>query len=249
MAQDNSSMVSNLTANDVEMSLSEHFEELRQRMLLSLGVFLAATCVGLSFIKKIVVLLQAPALGVKFLQLAPGEFFFTSVKVAIFCGALVVSPFIIYQLFLFIVPGMTVNERQISLPFAISSGVLFFFGVGFSYFILIPAALNFFINYGSDVVEPLWSFEQYLDFILVLLLSTGLCFQVPVIQVILGLAGIVSSDTMLSSWKYVVLGSTILGAILTPSTDPVTQILLSSAILSLFFSGCFILRFFEAPKP
>ena len=235
-----------ITTNDIEMSLSEHLEELRQRMFLSFGVFLASTCVGLGFIKKIVALLQAPALGVKFLQLAPGEFFFTSVKVAFFFGALIVSPFLIYQLFLFIVPGMTVNERQVLLPFALSSGTLFFLGVGFSYWVLIPAALNFFINYGSDVVEPLWSFEQYLDFVLLILLSTGLCFQVPIIQVVLGLTGIVTSEKMLSSWRYVVLASTIVGAILTPSTDPITQILLSSAILALFLSGCFILRFFES---
>ena len=235
-----------ITTNDIEMSLSEHLEELRQRMFLSFGVFLAFTGVGLGFIKKIVTLLQAPALGVKFLQLAPGEFFFTSVKVAFFFGALIVSPFLIYQLFLFIVPGMTVNERQILLPFALSSGTLFFLGVGFSYWVLIPAALNFFINYGSDVVEPLWSFEQYLDFVLLILLSTGLYFQVPIIQVVLGLTGIVTSEKMLSSWRYVVLGSTIIGAILTPSTDPITQILLSSAILALFLSGCFILSLLES---
>nr|BCG67675.1 Sec-independent protein translocase component TatC [Haptophyceae sp. NIES-3900] len=237
-------MDSNLT--DIEMSLSEHLEELRQRMLLSFGVFITATFLGLSVIKKIVSILQAPALGVKFLQLAPGEFFFTSVKVGIFFGAIIVSPFVIYQLFLFIIPGMTSNERQILFPFALSSGLLFFLGVIFSYFVLIPAALNFFINYGSDVVEPLWSFEQYLDFILVLLLSTGLCFQIPVIQIIAGLSGIISSSKMLSSWRYVILIATILGAILTPSTDPITQILLSSAILSLFFGGCFILRFLES---
>ena len=234
-----------LNSNDIEMSIFEHFEEIRQRMLLCFSLFILTTGIGLNFIKQIVTVLQAPALGVKFLQLAPGEFFFTSVKVALFFGAITISPFILYQIFLFIVPGMTFNEQKILLPFALSSVTLFFLGLFFSYNLLIPAALNFFINYGSDVVEPLWSFEQYLDFILLLLFSTGLCFQIPIIQVIVGLSGIISSETMLGAWKYVVLGSTILGAILTPSTDPVTQLLLSSAILSLFFGGCIILKFFE----
>ena len=94
---------------------------------------------------------------------------------------------------------------------------------------LAPAALNFFINYGSDVVEPFWSFEQYFEFILVLLFSTGLAFQLPVIQVCLESKNF-SSRLMFSVWRYVILGSTVIGAILTPSVDPVTQIFMSSII-------------------
>ena len=79
--------------NDIEMPLLEHYDEMRQRLFLCLNSFVFATFIGLNFIKQIVTLLQAPALGVKFLQLAPGEFFFTSVKVALFFGAIIASPF------------------------------------------------------------------------------------------------------------------------------------------------------------
>jgi sec-independent protein translocase protein TatC len=110
-------------------------------------------------------------------------------------------------------------------------------GLAFSYFFLVPAALRFFISYGSEVVEPFWSFDQYFDFLAVLLFATGLAFQVPAIQVVLGLLGIVTGEKMLSAWKYVVVLCTVIAAIITPSTDPITQILLSGALLSLYLGG------------
>jgi sec-independent protein translocase protein TatC len=97
------------------------------------------------------------------------------------------------------------------------------------------------LNYSDEVIEPLWSFDQYLEFILVLFYSTGLAFQIPIIQILLGLLNIVSAKQMLDAWRYVILLSTIIGAILTPSTDPLTQLLLSTAILLLYFSGVGIL--------
>ena len=144
---------------------------------------------------------------------------------------------ILYQLFLYVVPGMTKKEREILLPVCLGSGLLFFCGLGFSYFFLIPAALNFFISYGAEVVEPFWSFDQYFDFVAVLLFTTGLAFQVPVVQVILGVLGIISGQQMLTAWKYVIVVCTIIAAVITPSTDPVTQLLLSVALLSLYLGG------------
>ena len=132
---------------------------------------------------------------------------------------------------------MPKKERGILLPMTLCSGILFVIGLLFSYFFLVPAALRFFISYGSEVVEPFWSFDQYFDFIAVLIFTTGLAFQVPVVQIVLGLLGIVSGEKMLSLWKYVVVLSTILAAIITPSTDPITQLLLTGALLTLYFSG------------
>ena len=125
------------------------------------------------------------------------------------------------------------------------SFLLFGLGLGFSYYLLIPAALKFFVDYSSTVIEPFWSFDQYLDFILLIFYSTGLAFQIPIVQLILGLTKIISAQQMLSIWKYIILGSTIIGAILTPSTDPITQITLSSAIVILYFLGANILLLYE----
>jgi len=117
------------------------------------------------------------------------------------------------------------------------STILVFISLGFSYFCLIPAAVQFFIGYSSDVLEPLWSFTQYFDFILVLFITTAIAFQIPIVQVILGIFGIITGSKMLKLWKYVILIAVIVSAILTPSTDPITQILLSGAIITLYLLG------------
>lgn len=145
------------------------------------------------------------------------------------------------QLLLFLLPGLTDKEKKIILPLLIGSLVLFGLGLVFSYYALIPAALNFFLNYSDQVIEPFWSFNQYFEFILVLFYSTGLAFQIPIVQILLGLLNIVSAEQMLGAWRYIILVSTIIGAILTPSTDPLTQLLLALAILLLYFSGAGIL--------
>ena len=188
-------------------------------------------------VKHIVELLEVPAQGAKFLQLSPGEYFFVSLKVAGYSGLLIASPFILYQIIMFVLPGMTRRERRVVTPLILGSSVLFFAGLFFAYVALIPAALNFFINYGADVVEQLWSIDRYFEFVLLLLFSTGLAFQVPVVQLLLALLGVVNSKQMLSGWRYVMLGAAVLGAVLTPSTDPVTQSLLGGAVLFLYFGG------------
>ncbi|HLO50244.1 MAG TPA: twin-arginine translocase subunit TatC [Kamptonema sp.] len=223
--------------DEVEMSLFEHLEELRLRIFYSL----IAVAVGMTgcflTVKPIVQVLEFPAHGVKFLQLAPGEYFFVSLKVAGYSGLLVASPFILYQIALFVLPGLTRRERRLMGPVFLGSSVLFVGGLAFAYLLLIPAALNFFVSYGSGVVEQLWSIDKYFEFVLLLMFSTGLAFEIPIIQVLLGILEIVSSRQMLSAWRYVVLGATVLGAILTPSTDPLTQSLLGGAVLGLYFGG------------
>lgn len=223
--------------DDVEMSLFDHLEELRRRIFYALIAIAIGIAGCFLAVKPIVQLLEVPARGVKFLQLAPGEYFFVSLKVAAYSGILVASPFVLYQIIQFVLPGLTRRERRFLGPIIFGSTFLFVGGLVFAYLALIPAALNFFINYGADVVEQLWSIDRYFEFVLLLLFSTGLAFQIPVIQLLLGLLGIVSAKQMLSGWRYVVLGAAILGAILTPSTDPLTQSLLAGAVLGLYFGG------------
>ena len=224
-------------AEDDEMALSEHIEEFSQRLVFCVFILVVAIIFCFTDVKEIVRIFQAPAVGVKFLQFAPGEYFFASVKIAAFCGILFSSPVVLYQILLYLIPGLTKKERDIILPVSLGSGVLFLVGLAFSYFFLVPAALKFFISYGAEVVEPFWSFDQYFDFVAVLLFATGLAFQVPAVQVVLGLLGIVTGEQMLSAWKYVIVICTIVAAVITPSTDPITQILLSVALLSLYLGG------------
>ena len=225
----------------LELPFSEHIEELRQRFFHIFWVILFITCIAFLEVKFLVRILELPVNDVKFFQLSPGEYFVSTVKISFYTGLLFGSPFAIGQLILFLLPGLTEKETRIILPLLFSSLCLFGLGLLFSYYALVPAALNFFLNYSNEVIEPFWSFDQYFEFILVLFYSTGLAFQIPIIQILLGLLNIVSANQMLAAWRYIILVSTIIGAILTPSTDPLTQLLLSIAILILYFSGVGIL--------
>lgn len=228
--------------NDAEMSFFDHLEELRLRIFYALIAVVAGWISCFFFVKPIVQILEAPAAGVKFIQVAPGEFFFLSFKVAGYTGALLASPFILYQIIMFVLPGLTRGERRLLAPVVLGSSVLFFAGLAFSYIALIPAALNFFITYGADVVEAAWSIERYFELILGLMFFTGLAFQVPVVQMILAWLGIVTSELMLKGWRVVILAAVVLGAVITPSTDPITQSLLAGAMLGLYFGGIGVVK-------
>jgi sec-independent protein translocase protein TatC len=226
------------------VSFSDHIEELRQRLLQSLLVAVILMFIFFIDSKWWVQLLSTPVSTIKFIQLAPGEYFISTVKIAIYAGLLFSVPVIGSQLIFYILPGLNKNEQDILLPLVFLSTALFLSGLFFSYQILIPAALAFFVNYSADFVEPLWSFDEYLNFITLLFFTTGITFQIPLIQVLVGLTDLITSQQMLNGWKYVLVGSTIIGAILTPSTDPITQICLSLAIVLLYVIGIAILQLY-----
>jgi sec-independent protein translocase protein TatC len=223
--------------NDIQMSFSEHVDEFRQRIFFSLVMFFII-CIGCFYSLDVVVeIIKTPAVGVKFFQFAPGEYFFTSLKLVLYSSLILSSPIFIYQILLFLIPGMTYEEQKTLIPILITSYILFGLGIVFSYKILIPSALKFFLQYGANVVDPLWSFEQYFEFFTFMAFTCGLGFQIPIVQLVLCITNIIKPKNLLSSWRYVVLGSTVLAAILTPTVDPLTQLFLSIAFLLLYFTG------------
>jgi sec-independent protein translocase protein TatC len=234
-----------LDSETLELPVSEHIDEIRQRTFHSLGFLIISVCVIFLNITHIVQILEAPVQGIKFIQLSPGEYFLSTVKIAFYGGFLFTIPFLISQIIFYILPGLTNSEKDIIVPILLTSILLFGGGLIFAYYVLIPAALNFFIGYSTDVIEPIWSFDQYFDFILFVFYSTGLAFQVPIFQIVLGLTGIITGKKMLELWRYVVLASTVVSAVLTPSTDPITQICLAGAILFLYLTGASILIFYN----
>lgn len=236
--------------SDFEMPLWDHLEELRERVLVGALAAGIAILTCFAFSKDLVVFLEAPvaAQGVRFLQLSPGEFFFTTLKVGGYAGILVAAPTVLYEIIAYVVPGLTRSERRFLAPIIFGSSILFYVGLVFSYEILTPAALNFFVSYADGAVESLWSIDQYFEFVLVLMLSTGLSFQVPVIQLLLGQLGVVTSEAMFKQWRFVVVGATIAAAVLTPSTDPFTQTLLAAPLIGLYMGGAFLVKLLEQQK-
>jgi len=229
------------------MTIWDHLEELRERAAVSAAACGALVLVSFCFSKDLVLILEQPVAsqGVRFLQLAPGEYFFTTVKVAGYAGLLLGAPVVLYEIIAFVLPGLTRSERKTLAPIVLGSSVLFYAGLYFGYQVLAPAALNFFVTYAESAVESLWSIDQYFEFLLVLMLSTGLSFQVPVVQLLLGTTGLVSAQQMFSVWRYVVVGATVAAAVLTPSTDPFTQALLALPLVGLYFGGAAAVAFSE----
>lgn len=220
-----------------ELFFDEHIEEIRQRLFQSLFlVFLIMLAVFIN-VKSIVQIIEVPVSYLKFFQSSPGEYFVSTLKISFYGGLLFSIPGLLSQILFFLLPGLTKKEKKRTLGLLLGSCILVLLSFLFSYFVLIPAALNFFISYGLDVIEPLWSFNEYFSFLLVLFTSTCIIFQLPIVQVILSFLKIITGRKMLSLWKYVLLSSTIIGAILTPSADPLTQLLLSAAVFLLYLFG------------
>jgi len=222
---------------EVEMTLVGHLEELRARILRSLLAVVIGAAGCLLLVKPLVRLLEVPAQGIRFLQLAPGEFLFVSIKVAGYAGLSLALPYVLYEGLAFVLPGLTRREQRLVAPAVAGSAVLFLAGLAFAWWALVPAALSFLVNYGADVVEPLWSIERYLDFVMLLMVATALAFQLPVLQLLLAALGLVQARAMLGAWRFVVLAAALAGAVLTPSTDPITMLLLTGAITALYLVG------------
>ncbi|MBM5810039.1 MAG: twin-arginine translocase subunit TatC [Cyanobacteria bacterium M_surface_7_m2_040] len=234
---------------EVEMSLVDHLEELRRRILRSLLAVVLAAAGCLLLVRPLVRLLEMPAHGIRFLQLAPGEFLLVSLKVAGYAGLTLALPYVLYEALAFVLPGLSRSERRLVAPAVAGSALLFAAGLAFAWWALVPAALQFLVSYGADVVEPAWSIERYLDFVLLLMLATALAFQLPVLQLLLGLLGLVRWRSMLGAWRWVVLIAAVAGAVLTPSTDPLTMLLLSGAITVLFLIGVALVALSESLRP
>jgi sec-independent protein translocase protein TatC len=239
---------------EVEMSFADHLEELRWRLIRSLTALVVLAGLCLIWVRPLVRLLEEPAQGMRFLQLAPGEFLFVSLKVAGYAGLTLALPYVLYEGLAFVLPGLSRRESRLVAPAVAASALLFLAGIAFAWWALIPAALHFLLSYGADVVEPIWSIERYLDFVLLLMVATGLAFQLPVMQLLLGILGLVRWRPMLASWRLVLVLSAVAGAVLTPSTDPLTMLLLGGAITTLFLVGVGLVALTEgirstAPDP
>ncbi len=230
--------------DEVEMSLFGHLEELRGRLFWALGT-VAVSAIGCFVFKDpLLLFIQEPALnlGVKFIQITPGEVFFASITVAAYCGLLLASPVVLYQIIQFVLPGLSRKEQRFVTPVIFASCVLFLTGLAFARYVLIPAALSFFVGYGTEIAEQNYTIGAYFNLVFVIMISTGVIFQLPVLQVGLGLTGVLSSARMLHVWRYVLVGAMVVSAVVTPSTDPMTQALLGGAVCILYFTGAFTLK-------
>lgn len=227
--------------NTIDMPFSEHINELQLRIIYVCGFILIFSLIALIKIDTFVGFLTLPAGDVKFFQASPGEYLTSTLKMAGFLGILASSPILMWQLILFLIPGLKKKELKILFLLLITSLFLFLIGIIFSYFNLLPIALQFLLNYSKKTIEPLWSFDEYFGFCIALFYNVGLVFQIPVIQILIGLLNVITVKKMLESLNYISFYSILFAAFLTPSTDPITQICLALVIILLYVLGLLVL--------
>ena len=175
---------------------------------------------------------------------APLEFFFTKLKLSGFGAVVLAFPVLAWQTYAFVAPGLYRRERRAFLPFLVASPVLFLLGAALVYFIILPFVLWFslsqqIVGAAGIQVQLLPKVSDYLTLVTTLLMAFGLCFQLPVVLTLLGMAGIVNSAMLWKGWRYAVLAVVVVAAIVTPP-DPISQLLLAGPIVALYFIsiGC-----------
>ena len=216
------------------LSFIEHLEELRKRILYSLAGVGIFSAVGFIFSKKVLAIIvqRTPLQSVYFFS--PIEAFTAQIKVAIFLGIFVSFPFILYQTWSFIAPGLTKKERGLSLSYILSGIVLFSIGILFGYFILIPFGLKFLLSFGSEYLQPLMNISRYLGYIFWCLLGSGFLLQLPLLLFFLIRLGIVQIETITKHRAEAIVAILALCAIITPTGDFFTLLLISITLLLLF---------------
>jgi sec-independent protein translocase protein TatC len=164
--------------------------------------------------------------------------FLITVKVIVFLALVIALPILLYQLWAFIVPGLTDRERRWAIPFVLLSVVLFLLG-GLVAYLTLPKALGFLLGVGGDFVSPLLTVDKYVGFVIFTVLAFGLGFEFPILLISLSAAGVLSSDTMRRHRRYVIFGLAVFAAVITPSPDPISMLALLIP-LTVFYEGAII---------
>ena len=170
-----------------------------------------------------------------------GGAFFVALKVSFFAAILGALPFILYQLWLFVAPGLYSNEKKMVLPFVICGSVMFLVGVLFAYYVVTPFGFQFLITFGSFLYTPLINIEDYVGFFTKIMMGFGIAFELPVFAYFLALLGLVTDQTLKDFFKYAVLIIFVLAALLTPP-DVLTQLLMAAPLVLLYGLSIFIVR-------
>ncbi len=232
-----------------KMSFTEHLEELRYRLVRILIAIGIGFVISYFFSKQLFYFLTLPLLEVlpknnTLIFTALPEAFFTYLKISFFAGIFLASPYIFYQIWKFISPGLYQEEKKYVVPFVIVSTIFFITGVSFGYFVVFPFGFKFFISFQNDYIKALPTLKQYLGFSMKLLFAFGVVFEMPVIMYFLAKIKVINSKLLTKNRKYTILLIFIAAAILTPP-DVFTQILMACPLIILYEISIFVVKFVE----
>jgi sec-independent protein translocase protein TatC len=224
---------------DTPMPLTAHLSELRSRLIwcmVALAVGFIA-CYGLS--DKIVAALQSPVvlvgqpIKVPLQIIAPAEAFVTYIKVGLIAGLFLVLPFILYQLWKFVAPGLLEHEKKYTVPFLVGSAGLFYSG-GVIFYLVLPFIIHFLLSFAKGDIKAQLSVGYYVTFCVRLMIAFGLAFQLPMVVVFLTQLGLVSSRLLVRYFRHAIVLIFVVAAVLTPTTDPLSLLAMVLPLLLLY---------------
>jgi sec-independent protein translocase protein TatC len=229
---------------DVKMTVIEHLEELRKRIIISVLSVLLCTIGGYFLASRIMKILAAPMGKYKLVFLTPSEGFVTHIQVSLVCGLIISSPILLLQLWAFISPGLTLKERSFVRFFIPLIIILFSTGVLGGTFFILPTGVKFLINFTPDL-QPMLSVSNYFTFALSVIVSCGLVFELPLLALLLAKIGLVTSAMLAKYRRHSILGAFILAAIISPTVDMFTQILIAIPIILLYEGSIILLKIYK----
>ncbi|MQF69249.1 twin-arginine translocase subunit TatC [SAR202 cluster bacterium AD-804-J14_MRT_500m] len=227
---------------DPTMPLRSHLDELRRRLTIAALSVLVTTVISFVFYKQIIEFLLGPAGAItdtpgRLVFIEVTEMFGVMMKVSLVSGLVIALPIIMYQIIKFASPGMTSRERRYLFAFMPAMLMAFVGGAAFGYFVLIPPAITFLVTFGDDVAEPMIRIGSYINLAVMLLFWMGVVFETPLVMYILARFGVVSHSS-LSRWRrYWLVIAFVLGAIITPTFDPINQTLVAVPLIVLYEVG------------
>ena len=223
-------------AMNEENSFWSHVEELRRRIIFLIILFVSAAVAFFFFMDEIIKLLQAPMAkyGVSLYYREPSEKFFTYCRISLNCSLLLLIPAAGFQLYGFVMPALIGKEKKLFSYLILAGIALFYAGAVFAWFIMLPFVIDFFINFaGDDGIAPLWGIADYADMVLMLMLATGLSFEMPIVLFALLEAGVLSISALEELRRYFIVAFFIVAAIITPP-EVLTQVIVGLILWGMF---------------
>jgi len=239
-------------ADGLQETFISHLIELRSRLLRSIVAIVVVLFVLFPWAKDIYAVLAAPLLralpaGATMIATDVTGTFFVPLKVTLMAAFLIALPYVLWQVWAFVAPGLYQHERRLALPVLVSSFLCFIAGMCFAYFVVFPIAFGFFAGYAPAGVTMMTDIDKYLSFVLTMFIAFGITFETPVVVIVLVRFGIVPLEKLRAMRPYMIVGAFIVGAVFTPP-DVVSQLLLAVPLWLLFELGLLLARFVQRPE-
>lgn len=236
---------------DVEggnLTILEHLQEARKRLMICAAAVGIGLIAGAFLANPTLEWMKGPGESrvedFELIFTQPLEYWTTFFRVMLLLAITFAMPVMVWQFLAFVGPGLTRNEKKWAYPIVLGASFMFVAGCAFAFYIELPPALNFLLD-GGDIAKPLISVKSYVDFVTRLMLVTGLVFETPFLVMGLAKVGLVTSRKLLGWWRFAIVGAFIVSAIVTPSIDPITQVLVAVPMIVLYFVGIAMARLVE----